>query len=261
MKYNEFLVCIKRKLEEMLGKDYEVIIAKIRKNNGKVFEGVTINKKGLNISPTIYLNTYFDEYSMGKRIDVIAREIYEIYERNSISHNMNMAYFSEYENVKEKIVYKLVNFEKNIDFLKDVPYIKFLDMAIIFCYYINNIPEFDRASITIKNDHLKLWDKTTTNLFEDAKINTPRLLDVKINNLESILGHNFASKDEGSFDSVLHASANDDCQMYLLSNSTYVNGAITILYPNVLSKISDILGKDFYIIPSSIHEGATRFAI
>lgn len=42
--------------------------------------------------------------------------------------------------------------------------------------------------------------------------------------------------------------------MYVLGNSRGIHGASTILYEDVLEETSNLIGGDFYILPSSIQE-------
>ena len=42
--------------------------------------------------------------------------------------------------------------------------------------------------------------------------------------------------------------------MYVLSNTRWLFGASSLLYPGVLKRISQYLASDLYILPSSIHE-------
>lgn len=48
--------------------------------------------------------------------------------------------------------------------------------------------------------------------------------------------------------------------MLVLSNDNNVNGATVLFYPGILDTITESLDTDVYVLPSSIHEGATRFA-
>jgi hypothetical protein len=43
-------------------------------------------------------------------------------------------------------------------------------------------------------------------------------------------------------------------KMYVLSNDRGINGASTLLYPNVLYDFASSIRMNFYILPSSIHE-------
>lgn len=42
--------------------------------------------------------------------------------------------------------------------------------------------------------------------------------------------------------------------MKILGNSAHIYGAACILYPGVLEEIARKEGRDFYILPSSVHE-------
>lgn len=42
--------------------------------------------------------------------------------------------------------------------------------------------------------------------------------------------------------------------MYILTNEEKYYGAAVILYPHVLNHIAKVLNKNFYILPSSVHE-------
>ncbi len=43
-------------------------------------------------------------------------------------------------------------------------------------------------------------------------------------------------------------------RLYMLSNETNYMGAVCILYPGMLEWIADTLGRDLFVIPSSVHE-------
>ena len=45
-----------------------------------------------------------------------------------------------------------------------------------------------------------------------------------------------------------------DPGLYTLTNGIHINGAALILLPDVLDKIAEKAGMDYFIIPSSIHE-------
>ena len=51
-----------------------------------------------------------------------------------------------------------------------------------------------------------------------------------------------------------------EMKMYVMTNSEKINGASEIMFPENLEKLSSKFDSDIYIIPSSIHESATRFA-
>lgn len=52
----------------------------------------------------------------------------------------------------------------------------------------------------------------------------------------------------------------DAMPIYVASNQERIHGAGVIAYPKFMEEAEKRLGGDFYVLPSSIHEGATRFA-
>ncbi len=46
----------------------------------------------------------------------------------------------------------------------------------------------------------------------------------------------------------------DSVPMYVLTNKQKVNGASCMLYPDLICQFSDRIGKNLFIIPSSVHE-------
>ena len=46
----------------------------------------------------------------------------------------------------------------------------------------------------------------------------------------------------------------DSVPMYVLTNKQKVNGASCMLYPDLIRQFSDRIGKNLFIIPSSVHE-------
>ena len=156
MEYNKFCVTVKEKVKEALSESVSVEVRDITKNNSVILQGLTINTAGENISPTIYLNDFYEAYEHGMTMDTIVNEVVRIYRENRIPDRMDVSFFTDFEKVKERIAFKLVNYEKNEDLLKTVPNIRFLDLAIVF-YYLMEDSTMKCATILIHNEHAKIY--------------------------------------------------------------------------------------------------------
>ena len=66
MNLKAFEELVKENVSIRLGSRYEVTINKITKNNDTILSGLTIRQGDLNISPTIYLNEYYEGYEKGQ---------------------------------------------------------------------------------------------------------------------------------------------------------------------------------------------------
>lgn len=60
MEIESFAEIVKDTVEEQLGKEYEVTIHKVHKNNGVVYTGLHVGKEGINAAPVIYLDNQFE---------------------------------------------------------------------------------------------------------------------------------------------------------------------------------------------------------
>ncbi len=255
MDYQEFEKNLVELIMEMLPEDYSLSVKAVEKNNGLVLNGLIINNKECNISPTIYLNYYFEEYKKGKSVDELAGEILDQYKKFELHEDFDVSQFVDYEKCKDNICFKLINFEKNKKLLDDVPFIDCSELAIVF-YDLINSNSLETSSILIRNSHLKHWDKSVGDLMSVASKNTPRLLGTNMKNLNALvsemLENNSGIKINNNTDEDIFAG---DSPMYVLTNKSKLYGAACILQKDILDDFcnqQDV--NDFYIIPSSIHE-------
>ena len=66
-----------------------------------------------NISPTIYLNAYFEAYQSGQAtLGMVIDDVMEVYERNRVNRTVDVRQFLNFDMVKNRIVFKLINTEK-----------------------------------------------------------------------------------------------------------------------------------------------------
>lgn len=257
MNYEEFLACVQQKVAEIVGKEGKVSVSHVFKNNGVELDGLIIMMNGSNISPTIYLNNYFEEYGLGKPVEEIIDMIMEVFEENKDKLSICADYFMNFENIKDRIVYKLINYEQNKKLLENVPYKKMLDLAVVF-YCLLEQGASGNATALIYNNHMMTWNVDEEEIYEKALENTPRLLKSEIRRMEDIIRELFMQDNDISEDECRAMMEEIDVErqadMYVLTNSSKINGAACILYEDVLSEFADKINSDLFILPSSIHE-------
>ena len=243
MKYQEFIEHIKEYVSSQLDVSHKVIIQPVMKNNGTVYDGLIVIDPILNISPTIYLNPYYHRYLEGISLDDICDDILTAYHENLPEETFDISSFKDFEKAKPQIIMKLVNYERNKELLKDVPHVRFHDLAMIYvvavCDFLN---EF--ATILIHNHHLSFWDIKPEDLYPIATANTPVLLPYRFEPMEEMLEH----MEENLPDFIT------ELPMSILTNQIKIHGATCMVYPGLLKEISMRLDDDLIIIPSSIHE-------
>ncbi len=249
MEYSIFKELILEALKERFGEECQIEYKEVLKNNGVKLDGVIVRQNNCVVSPTVYVNDYYEDFSDGENINDIADIIERLIRDNTIDDEFDADELILFDNVKDRIVFKLINFERNKELLDTVPYKKYLDLAIV--YYISVKEDiFECASILINNSHLKLWNKTLEEIDELAVKNTPFILKPELKSMGQTLKEIMFNSDDNEF----NEEDFENCYMYVLTNEKKQFGAATILYDNELKDFSERIESDFYIIPSSVHE-------
>lgn len=245
MNYENFLKKMETMLRERLGKGMEVRTFVAEKNNGIHKKGMIFENGTETISPVIYLEEAYVEFLKGKNINEIVSEIILAYDQTVSFPIESVKKLMDFENVKDKIVFKVINLEKNKIQLEKRPYIKTMDLAIVF--YVLHMFDGNSSRMEITNDHLKAWNTTKEELMKYSLQNTPTLLPVTFRKLEHLLNDVIEK-------SMMKQLGDFPVNMYIVSNEFYYLGASSIFYPGIMERIEMKLGGDFYLIPSSVHE-------
>lgn len=254
MNIKQFARKVQDGVSKLLEEEAEVSVREVRKNNGVTLHGLMILKKDQNVSPTIYLDTFLELYEQGMSLSEVVSNIMSVYESGMPRQKVDMEFFREFSKVKDKIVYKLVNADKNRELLKQIPHICFLDLAICFCYAYYH-KTLGNGTIMIYNTHVAMWNTNTVELMRLAKKNAPRLSPPECNSMETVLAELAEeTQEESIFTESCFRGDSKGIPMHILSNEKRTYGAACILYPGMLQQISESFSKDFYILPSSIHE-------
>lgn len=154
----EFKINLKGILEKATGE--KVRIQRIKKNNGIELEGIMVGEmdSANTLSPVIYLEPYLEDYNCGKSLFQIADSILETVEKNKLCDVKELGRLHSWDMVKDKIKEKLINYERNINYLNDVPHQRFLDLATVCYIEMENMMEEGMATVTINRKLLKLYE-------------------------------------------------------------------------------------------------------
>ena len=249
MEYKEFVEYIKMNAGYIAGEGGNITINHVIKNNGCEMDGLVIMEKGKDIAPTIYLDSFYELYTNGENIKNIIRQIEVIYEQNKNNVTFDVNILKHFDTIKDKIVYKVVNYRSNEKLLEQVPHKRILDLAVVFYCLLDN--EYGRsATALIYNNNLKNWNVTIDDVYKAALKNTPDLLHSKISSMAALFEKCGVTVDGEEVDLKDYVPSD----MYVLTNESKLNGAACILYENVLYDFAQKLGADLYILPSSVHE-------
>ena len=246
----EFSKEMKRLVQERLGDDVEIEIRDIDKNNSTHKKALSINESGSSIGTIIYLDSYYIDYSSNAELDVLADMIERSYRDNRGDDlEIETKKIFDFEQVKDRICYELINYEENKETLESLPHRKVLDLAVVYKILIKKEA---KGSMTtrVTNKLMEIWKITEEDLWNLAEQNTVRLLKIKFMDTYlmavemGVLGDPMAMICGGA----------DWDKLYVLTNEDVVNGACLILNKVIMRSLAEKFGHGFMVVPSSIHE-------
>lgn len=248
MDYNEFREEILKELQKRHGDGMEIIVSKIKKNNGADYYGVRFQSqsagKGITLGAVFRLDYLYEAYADGKMdIAACAEALWEKYEKNKEPEGLQQFVkdMRKWDSVKKNVYPVLLPMEGNADLLSELVKIPMLDLAVIFVIR-GKISDSGCGTV-----------KITTVMMEDYKVSSQELYAVAMENLRND-GYRFQSMTEvlrGLYPQA-EEKISMEKEMYVLSNASGMYGAVGILNRELIRKFAE--GRDFYILPSSVHE-------
>lgn len=240
MNYQDFVKQVVTIIKNEVGRETTVRVKPVRRNNDFSSDGLNIIKDENIFSPTVFLDECYEEYLKGRSIVGIVSDITGFYNSHESANSLDISYFYNFTDVASHLAFRLINFERNIEMLSEVPFERYLDFAVV-CFCLVTHPIFGIGSILIKDEHLDYWNINKDTLFNVARNNASKILPPRISAAEDTL-------ELDSFEDVEYPV------MYMLTNNKRFYGASSLVYDGILDKLSDLVGDDMYVIPSSVDE-------
>lgn len=260
MNYREFVSAVEGKMKLYTGKEIRISIHESVKNNGVERRGITFLQEGVNISPTIYLEEYYEQYQEGRELNEICSCILALYEKVKAEKSLDTGQILCYEKVKGNLLCKLINFPNNRNQLEHSPkmlYKKYLDLAVTI-YLMVELKGFGTAAMQVTEEYLSYWEVTEEALFADAWANTKRVRPVWFRTMRSVIA-DMVEPEQGKREAIKKGvlgigEAEEKDTMYILTNQARHFGAVCLLYESTMEQLADFLEENYYVIPSSVHE-------
>lgn len=264
MSFEAFANEVVSRMKARLGEDYSVSFHETLKNNSTIQPQLVIKESGRKSGSAVHLKDQYELYDKNpcsEQIDRVVDNLIRLFgQQNETLAELEQCgdLLLDYQQVKEKILFKLVNTKDNQELLMQVPHIPYLDLAIVFYIFLSETEEGIMTAV-ITNQHMELWGVTAEELYQEAKINTPEKMPVRFCSMLDIIAEMIGiSKEDLAGDwgeDMFRMQGNGDTsQLYVLSNQSGVSGASAILYPGILKTCAEALKRNLYILPSSIHE-------
>ncbi|MCD7825691.1 MAG: DUF5688 family protein [Clostridiaceae bacterium] len=235
-------------------KDAKIALNEVKKNNGLVLHGITVCPKDSIVAPNIYLERYYDDYASGRAMDAVLDDI-----ARSVSGHVNtpdkvtelVREISDFETVKGKIIMSVCNTEWNKEFLENVPHTEREDLSLVYRLHFGNTEDGQQSAL-IHNHLMEDWGVTKEQIHELAMKNTREILPPTVQTMGEVIKSMFGYIPDDI--DLMVPDMPPDQQIYVISNTSYINGAVSMFYEDVLADLSKQVGTNLYILPSSTHE-------
>jgi len=252
MNYDEFKKEVEAVIKDYLPdefKDAKVSVAQVSKI-GMTYDSLTVRPEGQLASPAANLNAFFEDYENGQPFDEVMDRISDVIQTEAPEQMKNMSWLLDYDQAKEHLFIRVSNAEKNEELLDKAPH-KIVDDLVITCHIAVDQTPNGMASTVVNNDLMSHYGIDEKQLFEDAMAISPEVMPVKMDTMLNVISG--LMPDAVSEDMMMDQDF-PGSQMMIVSNTAMVNGAAAIFYPGVMDEISEKLGGDFVMLPSSTNE-------
>ena len=247
MNYASFCHAVHHAVSLSLENDAVVKKEKVLKNNGILLDALCITLPFSSCAPIIYLEPLFEQLQKGTSLEAITKAVLHcLREEVPVSDDL-LDRLREPEAARAHIAYRLVSQASNKSLLEDVPWIPFLDLAIVFFLHLGSDANRQVGAL-IHNHQASLWNWSAGELLAIARENTPHLFPARIESLENVIAQIRPQTPLSG------AGSSFPPALYLLTNHTGIHGASCMLYENVIEHFADQMESDILILPSSIHE-------
>ncbi len=179
----------------------------------------------------------------------VAREIESV--RNA-GYFENTKKLESYNKAKDQMVIRMLNLDEHYEELRDAIYRVVGDMALVLYMQLGE-SNGRITSVKIKKNHARLWKMNEDDVFEYGLHNMLKMTEPRIFLWDKLLedlyypGEAFLEKD---FQMDFAQSAMGVC----LSTADRINGAAMIFLPGIAQRLGELMGDDYYLVFTSVHE-------
>lgn len=233
--YEEFVTEFKEKFEGLSEADGITLEHQSFDKVNGVRDAFVVRYDNLGISPVLYTDTLYQNYQDGVSINELAfRTALDMNEAKSKAIEI-MDSANEFR--KDNIYAAVINTELNQELLKHVPHREIEDLSIIPKYRVN-----EEATYIIRNEQSRIFNMTPEETLETACWNS--IADgYKVVQMGEMI--------KGMIDTDLGA---DSVPMYVATNEAGIDGAAAIIDKTWMRELSEELGDNLVVLPSSRHE-------
>lgn len=252
----DFINYVKDHIREYLPpecQDADVSINEVTKSNDRTLTGLTIRQPGEQTAPAIYLEPFAEQMEAGHPLDSLLRQIAEVHTAYRDRLPFDVSVFENYAAVRPMLSIQMCDPETNREYLADKPHSPCGDLAAFYRIQIV-VDEDGSAAAAVTDSMIQMWGITKDQLHQDAVQAEKEKNTVCFYDMNDLMAEMFLSEEPNN---LFHREESLDSlatPMYVLTNQNKLNGANVLAQEGVLEKVGGLLGSNFFVLPSSVHE-------
>lgn len=260
MTYEVFKAVVKEKFLRYMPEEYrdaEVNIRPVRKVN-RTLDALSVLREDSRLFSSIYVNEMYEKYrECGNLEMVLQAAAWKYVQSADMLKERQMEMPMGIEHFKDNVIMCLINTEQNREMLADIPSREFQDLSVIYRLVVKSYPDALESTI-LSNEMAEMAGMTEEELFQYAVENTRRINPVSV----TCMGDLFDGIPKGidipqEVREEMEMAKRTAESMWIISNSSGIYGAVSMLYEENLHQLSEKLGENLFILPSSINEVIT----
>ncbi|CVI67980.1 hypothetical protein BN3660_01057 [Eubacteriaceae bacterium CHKCI004] len=261
MDKNEFFNYMREHIRTYLPAEYadaRITTEETVKHNDVHLTALLIRQEGVSIVPSIYMDDLFRDYQNGRPVEDCLEAVAQlrVREEHNIRVHMDMIKgIMDYDNIKDRLQLRVCDYEDNKERLQGTVYERQGDLALT-CHVLLESSQEMEAGFRVMESMLEQWGVDRDTVYQDALAADAKRGPV-LHNMDDALGivlYGSSNKEnllkrEGTLD-----MEGWNLPLFVLTSQSGKNGAGMLYQPGMTEKLSELLGGDYYVLPSSVHE-------
>lgn len=246
LKFDEFNKAVVDGIKGFLPESFanaDITLNMVNKNNGLVLTGLIVRNVDAVVTPTIYLNSFYEQYQNGAEFEDVLRRIAELRVNHEFTDEFDVEFVKEFDRCRDKIVPRLINANANVAMLTERPYTEVLDLAVTYHILLD---ADGTMSIPVTNSLIENWNVSVEELHKAAVSNISTVSPSTFKGMNEVMAEMTGMSAE-------EIGMPEEDKMYVLTNKNKSFGAAALLDKHMMHSITDRFGSVF-VLPSSIHE-------
>lgn len=243
---NEFIGSCRSELIRAGAHELQIEERTVNKAQTGALTGLCFRSPASVCAPTLYVEDFYKMYRDGHDIDDLGQEAVGSVIQSLQCEELFPPEDFDIRECTDRLRTRLIGSGINADLLETTPHLKVCDGLALIAYMVSG--DF-RALVTA--DLLADAGMDPDELIEAALACTSEHERPVLYDLTDAVA---SEPDERSNLLAEGTSAPAEGRMFVLSNTDLFWGAGALFYPDVIPAVHRVLGGDFYVIPSSVHE-------